>query len=67
MVIIMFLYQILSTYGIPYKFLTDTRAVFNYMLLNPDTRTSEKDVLTQYGYACRQLGIDLKNHICFTG
>ena len=30
------------------------------MLLNPDKRTSEKDVLTQYGYACKQLGIDLK-------
>ena len=22
--------------------------------------TSEKDVLTQYGYACKQLGIELK-------
>ena len=30
------------------------------MSLNPDKRTSEKDVLTQYGYACKQLGIDLK-------
>ena len=30
------------------------------MLLNPNKRTSEKDVLTQYGYACKQLGIDLK-------
>jgi len=54
------LYQILINYGIPYKFLTDNRTVFNYMLLNPDKRTSEKDVLTQYGYACKQLGIDLK-------
>ena len=53
------LYQILINYGIPYKFLTDNRTVFNYMLLNPDKRTSEKDVLTQYGYACKQLGIDL--------
>lgn len=53
------LYQILNNYGIPYKFLTDNRTVFNYMLLNPDKRTSEKDVLTQYGYACKQLGIDL--------
>ena len=41
------LYQILSKYGIPYKFFTDNR-------------TSDKDVLTQYGYACKQLGIDLK-------
>lgn len=54
------LYQILINYGIPYKFLTDNRTVFNYMLLNPNKRTSEKDVLTQYGYACKQLGIELK-------
>ncbi len=54
------LYQILRDYGIPYSFLTDNRTVFNYMLLNPDKRTSEKDVLTQYGYACKQLGIDLR-------
>lgn len=53
------LYQILNNYGIPYKFLTDNRTVFNYMSLNPNKRTSEKDVLTQYGYACKQLGIDL--------
>jgi transposase len=54
------LHQILVNYGIPYKFLTDNRTVFNYMSLNPDKRTSDKDVLTQYGYACRQLVIDLK-------
>ena len=54
------LYQILTIYGIPYKFLTDNRTVFNYISLNPDKRTSDKDVLTQYGYACKQLGIDLK-------
>ena len=54
------LYQILTNYGIPYKFLTDNRTVFNYMFLNPDKRTSDKDVLTQYGYACKQLGIELK-------
>ena len=53
-------YQILTNYGIPYKFLTDNRTVFNYMTLNPDKRTSDKDVLTQYGYACKQLGIELK-------
>ena len=54
------LYQILTNYGVPYKFLTDNRTVFNYMFLNPDKRTSDKDVLTQYGYACKQLGIELK-------
>ena len=53
-------YQILTNYGIPYKFLTDNRTIFNYMSLNPDKRTSDKDVLTQYGYACRQLGIELE-------
>jgi len=53
-------YQILTKYGIPYKFLTDNRTVFNYMSLNPDKRTSDKDVLTQYGYACKQLGIELE-------
>lgn len=41
------LYQILSNYGIPYKFFTDNR-------------TSDKDILTQYGYTCKQLGIDLE-------
>ena len=53
-------HQILTKYGIPYKFLTDNRTVFNYMSLNPDKRTSDKDVLTQYGYACKQLGIELE-------
>ena len=43
-----------------YKFFTDNRTVFNYMSLNPDKRTSDKDVLPQYGYACKQLGIDLE-------
>lgn len=53
-------YQILTVYGIPYKFLTDNRTIFNYMSLNPDKRTSDKDVLTQYGYACNQLGVELE-------
>ena len=53
-------YQILTNYGIPYKFFTDNRTVFNYISLNPDKRTSEKDVLTQYGYACKQLGVELQ-------
>ena len=54
------LYQILKNYGIPYKFLTDNRTVFNYISLNPDKRTSDRDVLTQYSYACKQLGIELE-------
>jgi len=54
------LYQILTNYGIPYMFVTDNRTVFNYQLLDPDKRTSDKDVLTQYGYACKQLGTEIK-------
>lgn len=53
-------YQILMNYGIPYKFKTDNRTVFNYTSINPEKRTSDKDVLTQFGYACKQLGIDLE-------
>lgn len=52
--------QILHNYGIPYKFFTDNRTVFNYRSLNKEKRTSDKDVLTQYGYACKQLGISLE-------
>lgn len=52
--------QILLNYGIPNKFKTDNRTVFNYMRTNENKRTSDKDVLTQFGYACKQLGIDLE-------
>ena len=46
------LYQILNKYGILSKFKTDNRTVFNYMSLNKDKRTSDKDELTQFVYAC---------------
>ena len=50
-------HQILTTYGIPAKFLTDNRTVFEYhKLKNP---SDEKDTFTQYGYACHQLGVEL--------
>lgn len=52
-------YQILVNYGIPSLFRTDNRTVFNYNRLNEDKRTSDKDVLTQFGYACKQLGFDI--------
>lgn len=52
-------YQILVKYGIPSLFKTDNRTVFNYNKLNEDKRTSDKDVLTQFGYACKQLGVDI--------
>lgn len=51
--------QILNDYGIPNAFLTDNKTIFNYKLLNENKRTSEKDVLTQYGYACKTLGAEL--------
>ena len=52
-------YQILVKYGIPNQFKTDNRTVFYYNTLNEDKKTSEKDVLTQFGYACKQLGVSL--------
>lgn len=52
--------QILENYGIPSKFKTDNRTVFSYNSLNEDKRTSDKDVLTQFGYACKQLGVSLE-------
>ena len=51
-------YQILTQYGIPAKFLTDRRTVFEYKRLkNP---TDEKDTFTQFGYACSQLGTSIE-------
>lgn len=50
--------QILKNHGIPFKFLTDNRTVFNYMSLNK--KTDDKDVLTQFGYACKQLGVTIE-------
>lgn len=51
-------YQILTTYGIPAMFYTDRRTVFDYKKKN--TNKVENDTLTQFGYACHQLGVDLK-------
>lgn len=53
-------HQILVNYGIPNQFKTDNRTVFNYNRLNEDKRTSDKDVLTQFGYACKQLGVSIE-------
>ena len=52
------LYQILINYGIPYSFLTDNRTVFYYESIK--RKTPDNDVLTHFGYACKQLGIELK-------
>lgn len=52
------LQQILSNHGIPYQFFTDKRTVFEY---KKKRETSvEKDTFTQFGYACKQLGIDIR-------
>lgn len=50
------LHQILNDYGIPYQFFTDRRTVFEYKKKNETS--VEKDTFTQFGYACKQLGID---------
>ena len=52
--------QILENYGIPVLIKTDNRTVFNYNSLSKEKKTSDKDVLTQFGYACKILGTDLK-------
>lgn len=51
------LQQILTNYGIPYGFFTDNRTVFEYKR-KEETRV-EKDTFTQFGYACKQLGIGI--------
>ena len=49
--------QTLDNHGIPNEFLTDRRTIFEYKLLkNPEP---EYSTLTQFGYACEQLGITL--------
>ncbi len=50
--------RIWRKYGIPAKFLTDNRTVFIYKGLKQ--KSMEKDTLTQFGYACHQLGVDLE-------
>ena len=50
--------QFLMSYGIPAKIKTDNRTVFAYKRKN--SPSDEDDVLTQYGYACKQLGIEIE-------
>lgn len=52
------LHQILVEYGIPYMLFTDRRTVFEYK--QKKTPTTEEDTFTQFGYACKQLGIEIK-------
>jgi len=51
-------HQILTRYGIPYKFFTDRRTVFTYKKKNsPDIG---EDTCTQFAYACKQLGTQIE-------
>lgn len=52
------LYQILTNYGIPYEFQTDGRTIFEYAAFKKPK--IEKDTYTQFGFACKTLGINLK-------
>lgn len=53
------LYMILKIYGIPARFLTDRRTVFEYTLLAK--ADEEKDTYTQFTAACRTLGIEMQS------
>lgn len=50
--------QVLTQYGIPYQFFTDNRTVFAYRQLKDPS--VEKDTFTQFGYACKQLGVEIR-------
>ena len=51
-------YQILTNYGIPMKFTTDGRTIFEY--LSKKMKTDEKAYFTQFKHACDTLGIELE-------
>jgi len=51
-------YQILTKYGIPYKFFTDRRTVFTYKKKN--SSDIGEDTCTQFAYACKQLGTHIE-------
>ena len=52
-------HQILTNYGIPYKFFTDRRTVFTYKKKN--SPSINEDTYTQFAYACKQLGVELES------
>ena len=52
-------YQILTAYGIPYKFFTDKRTVFTYKSKN--SPSLDEDTYTQFAYACNQFGVELES------
>lgn len=51
-------HQILTTYGIPAMFYTDRRTVFEYK--QKKAPSLAEDTFTQFSYACKQLGVDIK-------
>lgn len=51
-------HQILNNHGIPYMFYTDRRTVFEYK--QKKSPSLEKDTFTQFGYACKQLGVEIR-------
>jgi hypothetical protein len=50
-------YQIFTNYGLPIKFTSDGRTIFDYM--SRKMKTDEKAYFTQFKRACDTLGIDL--------
>jgi transposase len=50
--------QILSNYGIPFRFYTDRRTVFEYR--KSGSQDIANDTFTQFGYACKTLGIEIR-------
>lgn len=51
-------HQILTRYGIPAMFYTDRRTVFEYK--QSRSTKVEQDTFTQFSYACKQLGVEIK-------
>jgi transposase len=51
------LQQVLEDYGVPASIRTDRRTVFIYN--KQGQQAAEQDTMTQFAYACSQLGIDL--------
>jgi transposase len=50
--------QVLQTYGIPVSIRTDKRTVFVYN--KKGQQAAENDTMTQFAFACNQLGIELQ-------
>jgi transposase len=50
--------RILTDYGIPYMFSTDRRTVFEYK--KKGSAEVAEDTFTQFGYACKILGVEIK-------